>query len=165
MKSESEIEHEIAQIKASREQKERLETTLRRAESIIRECLFEAKDVVNLARKFGLDRYMDKELEVYGKASISVKLDGKLILTGRITPKSGGWHVVADISKSDVLKRNLKSKLSTVRKQLERRVSQMNQAKLIAEEEKTILNREQIKKQLGKDVDSLKNKLKALGAA
>ncbi len=164
MKSESAIDRDVQRIRGLRSEKGRLEALLRKTESMLRECLFEAREIIDLIRKFDMEHYMDDELEVYGKSEITVKLTGKTILVGKITPKQGGWHVVIEVSKPDVIKKQLKSKLSKVKGQLEKRLSQVNKAKMLAEEERTILNRAEIKKRLDAEVAELKSKLREMGA-
>lgn len=169
IQTESEVAHEemmreLQEIKTLRIERAKLERKLEKVEVSLRAVLFQAKSIVNLARKFNLDRYIDKDLEVVDKPKISIKLNGKTVLTGSINPKQGGWHVIVLDSRSEALKSDLRLKLGAAKRQLEKRLRQAGQANALAEEEKTILKREEIRLRLIKDISELKIKLKKLGA-
>ena len=157
------IKKQIEQIHELQNRKAELERAVDRAEDILRDVLYNCHDILVLSKKIGMTRYMDEEIEISGSDEITVKIKGKVALLGAVRPKLGGLHLIINKSTPQVVRESFVARLHNIEKRLQSELEYTKKLERKTEDEKLILERDKIEKNLLTEVGSLETKAKRLG--
>lgn len=159
------IKGAVARVKRLRDRRDELEEQINHAEAVLRNILHLSHDILLLAKKLGMNKYLNEEMEIspIGDTMISITIRNVQVLVGTMSSQFGGFHLMINKSDPSVLKKEFTRKLEKIKKKLEADLVYETKFKRRAEEEKLIVEREKLEKTLDAEVKSLESKAKALG--